>query len=165
MLRMVRESLRLDMQLRIAYVNSGGPKSAPAWVHAPVPMPMYGTQEFRNTKVTVYIRKAFIEEAPFSALVCAMSHELSHVVLNSMGHSLRTQEEAVDLTAMILGYRDFFLDKVVIRRITILDTPPRSWFDKLTNEYPIPDVKIGYEKRNLGYLSEEERIFAASLMR
>jgi len=165
MMRHVRKELNLDMQLRIGFVNSGGPTHAPAWVHLPEPMPMYGSQAFKATKITVYLRKAFLEEAPFQVIVCAMAHELSHVVLDSMGHILRRQEEAVDLTAMILGFRDFFLEDTTEQVVTILDTPPRSWFDKLIGHYPIPDVSIGYTEHHLGYLTQEERIFASSLMR
>lgn len=164
MIRLVRAAMYLDMPLRIGYVNSGGRATAPAWVRLPVPMPMYGTAAFRATKITVYLRKSFLDEVPFSGIVCAMAHELSHVVLESMSHPLREYEEAVDLTAMILGFRDIFLEETVSQTVRILDTPPRNWFDKLTGNYPIPDVEIGYTEHRIGYLSKEEQHFAASLM-
>ena len=39
----------------------------------------------------------------------AVAHELCHVVLNGMRHPLQSQEEVVDLTAMMLGFRDFYM--------------------------------------------------------
>jgi hypothetical protein len=163
MLRTVRNSLGLDMPLQVGYVNSGGP-NAPAWVRLPEPMPVYGTHAFKTTKLTVYLRKTFLVDMPFAGVVHAMAHELSHVILDSIGHSLRRQEEAVDLTAMVLGYRDIFLEETQVRTVDILDSP-RSWFDKLTGSLPIPGVRIGYETHNVGYLSRDERFFAASLMK
>lgn len=165
MLGIVRKSLRLEIPLRVGFVNSGGPPKAPAWVQCPVPMPLYGSQEFKSTRITVYMRKSFLEEMPFQGIVCMMAHELSHVVLDGIGHSLRRQEEAVDLTAMILGYRDLYLQKIEKRVVTILEPKPQNWFQKLTKNYPIPGVDITYEEHRIGYLTLEERHFAASLMR
>jgi len=38
-----------------------------------------------------------------------IAHELSHIVLSEIGHPLADSEEAVDLTAMLLGYRDIYV--------------------------------------------------------
>jgi hypothetical protein len=39
----------------------------------------------------------------------AIAHELSHVVLDSIRHPLFREEKAVDLTAMLLGFRRLYL--------------------------------------------------------
>jgi hypothetical protein len=103
----IRKIMNLSMRLRVGLVNSGG-INAPAWIEKPVPMPMYGTSEFNRTLVTMYLRKSFLAEFRFEAIVCAIAHELAHVVLSSTNHALQYSEEAVDLTAMILGFRDFY---------------------------------------------------------
>lgn len=114
MLRSVKEKLRLPVRLRLGLTNSGGPvgrsgREVPAWVEHTTPTPMYGTQAFEQHRVTVFIRRTFIADVPFGVIVVAMAHELCHVVLDALGHPLCNQEEAVDLTAMLLGYRAFYL--------------------------------------------------------
>ena len=58
----------------------------------------------------MFIKKSFLDEDRFEQVVMAIAHELSHIVLHGLNHPLRECEVAVDLTAMILGYRDFYLD-------------------------------------------------------
>lgn len=102
--------LHLDMTtLYLGLVNSGGPRKAAAWIRRPAPMPMYNTNDFKAMISTLYIRKTFLSEASFEQVVLAIAHELCHVLLDSVSHSLRKEERAVDLTAMLLGFRDFYV--------------------------------------------------------
>lgn len=134
MLARIAASMNLRVKLRIGYVNSGGPPGAPAWVEMPIPTPRYGSPEFHAFRFTVYIRKEAISQYPFEFVVAAMAHELSHILLNSTGHPLQKQEEAVDLTAMLFGYGRYFLT--------------------VTEEFTICG----------GYLSEEEIAFARAVL-
>lgn len=108
----VRTALRLDMRAQSAIWYRNFPTevgNAPAWVERPRPLPMFGTREFRDTLVTVNFRKSFLDEATFEQVVAGTAHELSHVVLDAISHVLQREEEAVDLTAMLLGFRDFYV--------------------------------------------------------
>jgi hypothetical protein len=108
MLGFVQRVLAVDCNLSLGLVNSGGP-DAPAWVILPDKLPLYGSSSFKNYRATVYVRRTYLAKAPFEVVVKTLAHELSHVLLNSLPHSLREKEEAVDLTAMILGFRDFYV--------------------------------------------------------
>lgn len=164
MLDHIRKSMRLDVGLRIGYVNSGGPAHAAAWVSLPAPMPQYGTREFKQSKFDVYIRKSVILQSPFEIVVALMAHELSHILLDAIHHPLRRQEAAVDLTAMILGYDRFF--SVVY---TIAEEVPRA--DILARVYKwfvgreLTDIEVSYQMHTSGYMSAEEIGFAQSLIR
>lgn len=109
MVRLVRDSMWLDLRVRVGLVNTGGPEGAPAWYVGPEPMPRYDSVEFKNTLVTICLRRSFLAEHSFERIVMAIAHECSHIILNAKHHSLRKQEEVVDLTAMLLGYRDFYV--------------------------------------------------------
>lgn len=148
----IQTTLHLDLTIRLGLVNSGGPRGAPAWVEKPVTMPMYGTAEFRQKIVTVYIRKTFLAEVPFDTVVIAIAHELCHVVLEAINHPLRTEEEAVDLTAMLLGFRDFYVTGCRVMR-----AQPSSPIDKLIGYQ-------AYQTSSLGYLTQEEISHAATYM-
>ena len=144
MVRIVRDSMRLDLRIRVGLVNEGGPSGAPAWVSRPKPMPRYGSTEFTQTLVTVFLRKSFLQGRNFEQVVMAIAHELSHIVLDGIGHALRECEEAVDLTAMLLGYRDVYVDG---------------------SEYL--EIRSSSEKRtfqSLGYLTPEEVRYAAVIL-
>jgi hypothetical protein len=152
LVRCVQDALFLNVKIRLGLVNKGGPKDAPAWIEWPKTMPCYGSQAFQQTTVVVYLRKSHIREATFEAIVCTIAHELCHVVLGAVWHPLRWEEEAVDLVAMLLGFRDFYVtgSRSVYKR-------KRSWLERLTNKEP-------YTIRHLGYLTQEEVAYAASYM-
>ena len=111
MVRFVRASLNLDLRIQIAIVKNRCQPNVPARIIGSIAsIPPYGTDALRITNVTIYFQKMFLEKRPFEMIVAAIAHELSHVVLYAIRHPLRNQKEAVDLTAMMLGYRDFFRD-------------------------------------------------------
>ena len=135
MVRTIRDTMKLDLRLRIGLVNSGGSENTPAWVSMPKDMPMYGTKDFKKTLVTVYLRKSFLEGSTAAEVTMAIAHELSHIVLNGIGHPLRHEEEAVDLTAMALGFSTAYFA-----------------------------VHFGRSGLSLGYLSGDEVRYAAELL-
>jgi hypothetical protein len=100
--------MNLDVRIQLGMVNSGGNPKNPAWVSLPKSMPYYGTSAFRQTMVPLFIRKSFLEKASTEEVASAISHELSHIILEGLHHPLRTKEEAVDLTAMILGFAEAY---------------------------------------------------------
>src|SRR3989344_4239968 len=104
----IQSILNLGMKVRLGLVNDGGP-DAPAWVSRPANIPFYGTSEFQQFRVTIYLRKSFLRKGNFDEVVVAIAHELSHVLLDAVDHSLQKEEEAVDLTAMLFGFRDFYV--------------------------------------------------------
>jgi hypothetical protein len=111
MVRLIRSAMNLEVRLLIGWVNSGGSKEmthAPAWVEMPVSMPYYGTAEFKELSIKVFIRKDFLENR-YDKVAIAIAHELSHIVLDSIHHPLRREEKAVDLTAMLLGFSRLYM--------------------------------------------------------
>jgi len=106
MLGWIKNSMNLDLRVGLRVVEASE-KTNPMWIELPAQMPAYGTHEFRQTRVVVNVRKELIETKPFGWVVAGFAHELSHVVLFSIGHALQDEEKAVDLTAMILGYQTF----------------------------------------------------------
>lgn len=143
----IQTALHLDLRLRLGLVNRGGP-NFPAWVVGYRSMPMYGTAAFRQLCVTIYLRKTFLQRASFEEVVIAMAHELSHIVLESTYHHLRREEEAVDLTAMLLGFRDFFL----------------TGSSTIRDRHHSLDGTVKYKELHLGYLTPEEVSYASTYM-
>jgi len=138
--RVLRVSARVF--LTVAKSDSEGPPRAPAWVTKPDPVPLFGSSAFKQTIVTVYVRRSFVTRVGFESVVVAMAHEMCHVILDSTRNPLRKSEEAVDLTAMLLGFRDFYVTGC--RQIQ-----QQSW---------------GSYAEHYGYLSQEEITYAARAM-
>jgi hypothetical protein len=115
-------------------------------------MPLYGTREFEQTEVMMYLRKSFLRDGFFESTVLAIAHELCHIVLDGIAHPLRRSEEAVDLTAMLLGFRDFYVTGCHITR-----RAPRQ-MTELHVSYTIST------ELRCGYLSPEEVKYAAIYM-
>jgi len=160
MLRAIRAALRLNMRLTLARVNSGGPEGAPALVAFDRPVPMFGTRAFADFRAVVYIRKEFLVETSFGPVVIALAHELSHIVLEAIAHPLRDVEEAVDLTAMLLGFCDFYVSYTRHERIVGIGERASLWRRLLGRR---PDISV--QTHHIGYLSLDEVRYAASLMR
>jgi hypothetical protein len=109
--RLIKRAMSVEVSLIVGWVNSGGPKGyehAPAWVSTPREMPYYGTAAFKEMKIKMFLRKSFLEKSTYDQIAIAISHELSHVVLDSIRHPLRSEEKAVDLTAMMLGFCNIY---------------------------------------------------------
>ena len=168
MVGLISDYLRLDLQIRVGFVNSGGPKEAPAWVRGIGPVPMFGTSAFKQHTVEVFFRKSFLAEATFGITVIAIAHELSHVVLDAVRHTHRKQEEVVDLTAMFLGYRKFYLGDAHTTMSQVVDDYEllMKFVRQTVPEMAKVFASIGEEcARSAGYLSKEEVRYAAALMR
>jgi hypothetical protein len=154
MVKLVRDGLGLDLRVRVGLVNQGGPDGAPAWVSCPKPLPQYGTPEFKRTLVTIFLRKSFLAENKFEAVVMAIAHEFSHIVLFGIKHPLEEDEVAVDLTAMLLGYRDFYSAGSQYREVR-----PKSLWQRF-----VQSLQKRRTYQSLGYLSPEEVRYAAVIM-
>lgn len=165
----IRTTLNLGLRIRVGFVNSGGPTKAPAWIVIPNPIPPYGTRKFNETRVTIHLRKLFLKKSTLETKVTVIAHELSHVVLASIHHELKNREEAVDLTAMILGYRDFFRigcqQKIKITESTLSNQ--NQWYPQIIIDRILDYVlgkKIIIATDVFGYLTPEEVEFAANIM-
>jgi hypothetical protein len=159
MVKIIRDKMGLELRVRVGIVNEGGPVGAPAWVSAPKPMPHFGTAEFRQTLVTVFLRKAFVSDHNFEEVAIAIAHELSHIVLFGRNHCLQDSEEAVDLTAMLLGYRDLYVAG------SFCEVGPASFLG-LINLF-IEKRVTGVERRayrTFGYLTPEEVRYASVIL-
>jgi len=158
MVKFIRDSMNLDVRLRLGIANSGGPPNAIAWIPLPAQLPHFNSREFLTQKFTVFIKKSFLDEDRFEQVVMAIAHELSHIVLHGLNHPLRECEVAVDLTAMILGYRDFYLDGC-----EYLETRPIRFWPRFKHElrYAFSRTNMTRSVRSIAYLKPEEVAYAA----
>lgn len=106
----VSKSMKLNTRIRLGRVNSGGPPGVPVWIEMPAKVAPFGSSQFADTTFTLYARKSFLRDASFEVIVAVTAHSMARIVLASIGNRLRDRDKAVALAAMILGYRDFFLD-------------------------------------------------------
>ena len=142
----IRDSMHLNLRIRVGIAKTIRSNETPAWVEMPSPMPLLGTSEFKRTLATIFLNKDFLARASFEQLVVVIAHEMSHIVLNALRHPLRVEETAVDLTAMLLGFRDFYIDGC--ETVTT-----HRWFYRR-------EVQI----RRLGYLTKAEVDHAGLLL-
>lgn len=165
----IRDQLKLsDVGFRIQYIKSGGNPNRVAGVSIPTNMPTYGSSAFKTLKLDMFVRKEFLELGDFAVALMIISHEMSHVVLDSLHHELQFTEPAVDLTAMYLGFRQAFITKNTFENtLTMANEHERSQAERLESLLG----KKGVEKmleifpvKQLVYLTFKERVFAAKLM-
>jgi hypothetical protein len=132
--KLIRNTMSVNVRLTLHWTDQVR-GDAPAWVLLPEKMPYYGTPEFAKIRIVMFIRRSFAEARPYNEFAMAVAHEFSHIVLDSIHHSLRSEEKAVDLTAMILGFSYLY------RRGA--HTVERAGLNR-------------YANRRLGYLSKRE---------
>lgn len=142
MLGWIKNSMRLDLRIGLRVVEDDKHKR-PMWIEWTNRIPSIGTMDFRSTRVIVSATHDVLSK-PFNWIVAGFAHELAHVVLSSLNHPLQENEKAVDLTAMILGYKKFIM--TAYRTTT-------EWVDinRTMNRTEL-----------LGYLTIAERRFAAA---
>jgi hypothetical protein len=113
MVKLIKRAMNIeDVTFLVVWVPDGAEKTgkhkdAAAWVNLPNEMPSYGTKAFKEMTIKMFFRRSFIEQA-YDETAVAIAHELSHVVLESIRHPLRRCEKVVDLTAMLLGFRNLY---------------------------------------------------------
>jgi hypothetical protein len=149
MLGWIKKAMRLELKvgLRIVDKIEGGHAMSIEWSK---PIPLVGTKEFKNYRVIINARRDIVHTKPFEWIVAGFAHELSHVVLFSIGHKLQKEEKAVDLTSMILGFDEF----LVRAKHSTSETTWRIG-------YSITSTKTEW----LGYLTIPERDFARKYLK
>ena len=81
----------------------GGVKD-PMVVLSPECVPMFGTQDFKNTLFRIAVDVTLFSTLPFETFASVAAHEVSHILLYCVYHPLQDIEAAVDLTAMVMGF-------------------------------------------------------------
>jgi hypothetical protein len=115
MVKLIKGAMNIeDITFRVFWVPEGAAahQKAPAWVKLPEhpnEIPFYGTAEFKKTSLKMFFRKTFLADSTYDQVAIMIAHELSHVVLDSIRHPLKRVEKAVDLTAMLLGFRHLYV--------------------------------------------------------
>jgi hypothetical protein len=142
--RLIRETMNVGVHLTLHWTSGPAPgQKAQAWINIPLDMPYYGTPDFKALKMDMFILKSFRDRSTWDEFAIVVAHELSHVVLDSIAHSLRDEEKAVDLTAMLLGFSYLYRCAAHTTRRTGLSS---------------------YRTSHLGYLSEPEVNAASKIL-
>jgi hypothetical protein len=117
MVQLIKKAMNIaDVTFLVFWVNEAEKqknkeRNDPAWILLPVlpdRLPFYGTKEFKKTSLKIFFRKSFLRTLAYDQVAIIIAHELSHVVLDSIRHPLFREEAAVDLTAMLLGFRRLY---------------------------------------------------------
>ena len=99
----VRESFH-STKLSRTDAQGHGIEGITAQIRMPSHVPLYGSAAFQQMQVDVLIG-GDVARHPRTFLA-VMAHELSHVVLHSLGHPERENEVWTDLAAMVQGFAD-----------------------------------------------------------
>jgi hypothetical protein len=102
--KFIRNTMNVNVRLALHWTTEQSRMNAPAWIRLPEKVPYYGTDAFKEMKADMFIVKEFAQAASCNQFAIVVAHEFSHVVLDAIGHPLRKDEKAVDLTAMLLGF-------------------------------------------------------------
>lgn len=110
MLKIIKDFLNLNLTLLVYYSQDLDWNEASAIIHYDLErLPIYGSKEFDHVRLPLSISKKYLdEESIFEAVVSTFAHEMAHIVLFSIRHSLCRDEKATDIMAMVLGFYEFF---------------------------------------------------------
>jgi hypothetical protein len=167
----IKRSMGIELRIILGKVKSGGPERAVAWVNLE-DMPPYGTLAFRRHTVNLFIRKDYLLGTTLDQLVRIVSHELAHIVLDATGNPFKRDERAVEVTAMLLGFAEYFeAESTHIVQIVDAETvgEPDSVLGKIghwiTKNSSSRATRVTKRESRLGYLSDDEIREAVRLIR
>ena len=145
--------MALGINIGVKPAASGAPvnEQAPMWIEARSSLPRIGTPEFSLSHANICFHSGTIEELPFELIVAGIAQALAHLVLHSTRHPLQLDGKAIDLTAMIFGFRGFGEMEIGFDEADIREM--------LFSSMPIPRLV------HFGFLTGLEAIFAQALAR
>ncbi len=110
--------LRPKVNLRLAKVRSGGPASAFAWVEHVGQVSRSGVLDARFAQITftIYIRINSPNMLFADRVIFAFAHELSHIVMYTLG-KIEHNEKEVDLLTMFFGFAEVRMNTKVVKRV------------------------------------------------
>ncbi len=114
MVSFMKNHMRIDCRILLKCMdgqnnvtqNGDHVRSTPAFVTLPEQFPLYGSTAYKNLQIKLTYYKAYAERFHYFSMMIA--HELSHIVLYSINHELKHNEEATDITAIMLGFETYF---------------------------------------------------------
>ncbi len=100
----IKDRMGIPCTLRVRYHADHifPEKGASAFITNYEHTPYYGSQAFKNLVFEVHFRESLKKD--FYKFLYAVTHELSHIVLNSTHHRLKESEVATDLFVMTCGF-------------------------------------------------------------
>ena len=164
LVRLISDHMRLEFNFQVYVVKDlvRKKKDWAAEIMIPRDLFWYRKGRYYPSAIPMYIKSSVLRENPFEATVVVIAHELAHIALTWSGSRFQDDEVSVDLTAMILGYSQFFLNG---RRYSVMRTPARgsimAFIDSVFGTSP-------NQKRlqwvSLAYLNESDAECAAALI-
>lgn len=130
-------------------------RSFVAQVIIPANLPCFLDPSLAQVTIKIIVKKRFLQFACFEALVIALAHEVSHVLLNVTRSSLMTSERATDVCAMMLGYEHIAPDSLLYATYEERDVAP--WWKRLLGKREFATVRRNY---SIGYLTVDECFIA-----
>ena len=79
-----------------------------AGIMLPLELPIYGSVKFPEAVVDLFLLEE-LKHGGFEIFMCAVAHEMAHILLFSKDHQLQYSEQATNLLAFLMGFKDFFL--------------------------------------------------------
>jgi len=126
--------------------HGSGSEGIIAQVTIPGSLPFYGSSALNGYPINVKISDNCTEHPVVFSMI--MAHELSHVLLYSLGHPKKENEFYTDLTAIMLGFQNIFQNG---RKITSTEV-----------EHGFINTTTKTQTTNYGYLNDNQFDFAYS---
>lgn len=121
----------------------------------------------KSKGATITLSSKMVNTAPADTTIFAIAHELSHVLLDVHQSQIAEFEMAVDLTAMMSGYAEYYLDGreylVQLRRLSTSSNLPEDIFGKrIKSAGSSLKSNVPTRKHTVGYLTELEIVYVLS---
>jgi hypothetical protein len=103
--------MRVPYQIRAVILEGYDPQATnPAWIAVKSEL-VDGKR--KSLGRTIYVRRSFLKEATFGAVVLAVAHEMAHVVFSKIERRLKLyhpldSERTVDVIAMYMGCAEYY---------------------------------------------------------
>jgi hypothetical protein len=144
MVRLVKTQLDLELGFAVELIENGSRNAAISYNLGGIPP--IDSPAFKSSKVTIFLQKEFLREAPFEMLCKVLAHGLTRLYLMITHNELAHDPAASDVAAILFGFGEFYLVEKAYQLVSLEDDVITVLKLQSSDEFTIKEAQYVIER-------------------